>query len=398
MSQERSAEHLISRLGRVGGIVGALGTAGAVVAAIVDYRTFIETYVFGYFFWVALPVASLILLLIHHMVRGRWGAILRRLLEAGATTVPLFALLFIPIALSPDELYRWAIPEVVASSQVLQHKELYLNIPFFLIRTAIYLSVWTALAFVLRQWSFAQQRHPSVEAYKEYRTKFRVLGALGLMVVVLTDTFAMVDWAQSLEPHWYSSIYPMMTIVGQLLTATVFFNLLVLYLADTDALSEFVDADRLNDLGNLMLVFVVLWGYTEFIQLLIIWSGDTHHKIPWYLARSQGGWGWVIATVVVLQFFVPLLALFFREVKRSRRLFAGLCALVFCLRYADVYWLILPAFYEHDFKLTWQALACWAGIGGWWLLVFSWILGRAPLISRSSKELFPEWRKRHGGN
>ncbi|QDG50438.1 hypothetical protein FIV42_06735 [Persicimonas caeni] len=391
------AHKLIGRLKLVGAAMGLLGIVGAVIGALVDYKAFIETYLFAFVFWLALPLGGLFLLMVHHLVRGRWGAILRRPLEAAALTAPLFLLLFVPIALSPQSLYPWSIPEIVQASEVLRHKDLYLNVPFFLVRAAAFLGIWTLLAFVLRRWSLAQENTKNPGAYREYRTKLRILSALGLVALVLTDSFAMIDWVQSLEPEWYSSIYPMMTIVGQLLTAMTFFCLLVLGLRKTDALSEFVDADRLNDLGNLLLVFVVLWAYTEFVQLVIIWSGNTHHKIPWYLARSAGGWAWVIAAVVALQFFVPLFALFFRKVKRSPKLFIGLCALIFVMRLADVYWLVLPAFYDHEFVLLWQAFANWAAIGGLWLFAFAWLLGRKPLMTRSSKELFPEWRKAHGG-
>lgn len=396
-STRPQARKLIDRLKLGGGALGLLGVAGAILGAILEYKAFIETYLYAFTFWVALPLGALFLLMIQHVVRGRWGAILRRPLEAAAVTIPLFALLFVPIALSIPELYRWAHPEIVAASEVLRHKDVFLNVPFFFGRAAVYFLVWSALAFVLRRWSVTQQKAGDTDAYKKYRTKFRNLGALGLVALVLTDTFAMVDWVQSLEPEWYSSIYPMMTIVGQLLTAMAFFCGLVLYLRDTDALSEFVDADRLNDLGNLLLVFVVLWAYTEFVQLLIIWSGNTHHKIPWYVARSEGGWAWVIAAVVVLQFFVPLVALFFRKAKHTPKVFLGLCALIFVMRLADVYWLVLPAFHEHEFMHIWQALANWAAIGGLWLFAFGWLLGRKPLMAASSKELFPEWRKAHGG-
>ncbi len=378
------------RLLELGGLgLGLLGGVGAVIGAIVDYQTFIESYVFAFFFWVGVPVAALMLLMLHHLVRGRWSAILRRPLEAAVGTLPLFIALFVPIAVTIPRAYRWAIPQVVAHSDKLQHKVAYLNVPFFLVRAGLYFLVWCGLGFALRYWS---HREDVEDDPTGYRPIYKFLSAVGVIGVVLADTFAIIDWAQSLEPEWFSSIYPMMLVTEQVLTCIILVNLLVLLLRRSRQLHRFVTRDRLNDLGNMMLAFVGLWGYMNFMQFIIIWSGDTSDRITWYVARSAGGWGWVAAFIIVFLLFLPLIGLFFRITKRTPLLLAGICAWLLMMRFVDNYWVIMPAFSPGHFWLTWQAFANWAAIGGLWLFALGWLLGRRPIMARGSLELFPEWR------
>lgn len=395
MSEPIDHPRQAARLRNVGLVVGVLGTAGSVVGALVDYPAFIHAYVFAFVYWAALPVGGLMLLAMQHLVRSRSLALLRRPLEAVGLTAILLAAFFVPIALSMPQVYRWTIPQVVAHSAELQHKQVYLNVPFFLVRAGVFIAAWSVVAVLFRRWSL---REDDLDGRRTLSKRFRAAAAGAAVVLILTDTFAIIDWVESLEPQWYSSIYPWMLIVGQLLTCLVFCTLLTVYLSRARSMTELVDADRLNDLGNLLLAFVGLWGYFNFMQFIIEWSGDLHEHIPWYLARSNGGWQWVIAAIGALQLGVPLLVLFFRKVKRSGRLLGALCVGLLLMRALNVYWLVIPAFSPGAFWLSWQAVATWAAVGGWWLAGFGWWLGRAPLVARATRLLFEtESRQPKGG-
>lgn len=389
-------ERIFGRVERAAIGLGAIGVLASILAAFLNYETFIQGYLVGFLYWFSMPIGAMVLVMIHHLVGGRWGGVLRRPLEAAGMSIPLFALFFIPIALSIPELFAWARPQVVAIHPELQHKSAYLNIPFFLARAAGYFIVWTLLAWMLRRRSL-RESSPGMgpEHLKAHRRELRGLqrlASLGLVFVAFCDSFALLDWMQSLEPLWFSSEYPFMIAMGQLLSATAFFTLGVIMLSRARPLAEFLSAQVLNDLGNILLVFVAMWAFTECMQFIIIWSGDTHERISWFVARGQGGWGWVIAALVVFQFFVPFFLLFSRKFKRHKSAMSGLLIWILAMRFLDFYWLVIPAFYDERFVFIWPALASLLGVGGIWVWVFCRLMRRAPIISERSRELFAWWR------
>lgn len=380
--------HLLTRIEFAAIIAALLGIAGLIIAAIFDYAGFLQGYLVGFFFWFSIPVGAICLLMLHHLVGGRWGALIRRPLEAAALTFPLLAVCFVAIALGLPDLYPWARPDVVAIHAELQHKAAYLNPTFVLVRAAGFFVVWSLLGWLLRRDSL---REPELldDAHEDvWRRRFQNLAGPGLVVVALTASFAVIDWLQSLEPLWFSSEYPMMIMVGQLLSASAFFILVLILLSRIEPIATWVSPQMLNDLGNIMLVFVVLWAYTEFMQYLIIWSGNTHERIPWYVARSKGGWGVLIALLALVQFFVALFALLFKKLKQDPVRLGALALVIMLMRGVDAYWVIIPAFYPDGFAFVWPALAAVVGIGGAWVWLFCRFLRRAPLMAPRSIELF----------
>ena len=151
--------------------------------------------------------------MVHQVSGGAWGVVIRRILGAATRTLPLLTVLFIPIALGLHSLYPWADEAHVAEDPILQWKQPYLNVPFFLARAAIYFAVWNAIAFLLNKWSLEQDAtgDPTIPR------KMQVLSAGGLLAYGLTITFASFDWLMSLEPHWFSTIYGVLIMGGQAL-------------------------------------------------------------------------------------------------------------------------------------------------------------------------------------
>jgi hypothetical protein len=210
--------------------------------------------------------------------------------------------------------------------------------------------------------------------------RMQVLSGPGLLLYGFTVTFASIDWAMSLEPHWFSTIYGMIFMVGQGL-ATLAFVIAVLVLLSRHApLSEALTALHFHDLGNLMFAFVMLWGYVSFSQFLIIWSGNLPEEIPWYLARLRGGWQWVALILLLFHFFLPFVLLLMRGVKRRREALARVAVAVLALRLVDMFWLVAPAFHPEGFTIHWMDLAAPVGLGGLWLAAFFSNLKRAPLL------------------
>jgi len=352
--------------------LGGIGLALCAIGATADPTQFYRSYLFAYLYWMGIGLGCLGIVMLHHMVGGRWGFLIRRLLESGSRTILFLAVLFIPLIVGMSHLYSWMQPHALAGET--SFKQFYLNPSFFLARVAIYFGIWLLLSYLLNKWSAQQDR----TADPGMMHKMNALSAPGLVVFCLTVTFAAVDWILSLEPHWFSTIYGMLYIIIQLLAAMSFVIVIVMLLSDT--VQFFYTPDQLNDLGNLLLTLVMLWAYMSFSQFLIIWSGNLQEEIPWYLKRATGGWAYLAVTLMILHFVAPFFLLLLRRVKRRVKALAAVASLLLVMSAADLYWLVVPAFGESGPTLHWMDLAAIAGIGGLWIAVFLSQLKRLPLL------------------
>ena len=337
---------------------------------------FLRSYLLAYLFWTGIALGSLAILLLHHLVGGEWGFVIRRALESGTRTLPLMALLFLPVLFGIQDVYIWARPEVVAADEMLQHKSHYLNSPFFLFRAAVYFAIWIGIAYFLNRWSAEQDR----TADPSFARRLQLLSGPGLLLYGLTVTFAFVDWVMSLEPHWYSTVYGVMFMVGQALGGLAFVIAVTALLAKRKPLSEVIAPRHFHDLGNLLLAFVMLWAYIAFSQYLIIWSGNLPEEISWYLSRSSGGWQWVALALFLFHFCLPFLVLLSRGAKRRVEILAGVAVAMMLMRLVDLFWLVAPAFHPAQLRIHWMDLVAPIGVGGIWVAVFVWQLGKRAIL------------------
>ncbi|MCA1553849.1 MAG: hypothetical protein LC737_05680, partial [Chloroflexi bacterium] len=306
-----------------------------------------------------------------------WGVVIRRVLEAGAYTLPLVAVAFVPIALGMGDLYLWTHEPVPQSA--------YLNVPSYLIRAVLYFALWLGLAYLIQRWSRRQDETDDPDFLQNIRRP----SALALLVFALSITFALIDWAMSIEPHWYSTIYPAMVAMGMALTTFGFVIVCVALLARRAPLANVMSKKLFNDLGSLLLAFVMMWTYFAFSQFMLIWAGNLSEETPWYLRRLQGGWEWVASIVTLSQFVLPFALLLFRDLKRSGLLLALVAALLVVGRWVDVFWLVSPGVDEagRPLSLHWLDLTTVVGLGGVWLSFFIWQLNRRALLPRNDPRL-----------
>jgi hypothetical protein len=297
--------------------------------------------------------------------------------EASARTLPLMLVLFIPIAMNLQTLYLWARPEA-AVDPVLIAKSAYLNESFFFVRAALYFVIWMALTFTLCAWSKAQDETAPVGPGPLDR-RFRVLAGPGLVLFMLTITFMSVDWVMSLDPHFYSTIFGVLTVGGQGL-ATLAFTILILQgLSDSKPISDVTSNERFHDFGKLMLAFVMLWAYFNVSQLLIIWSANLPEEIPWYIERLQGHWAPWAVVVLVGHFVLPFVLLLSRDLKRRGRTLSMVALLVLFMRVVDLIWTIGPVF-RHETTVHWLDFAMVLGLALPWLFLFYRNLGSRALV------------------
>jgi hypothetical protein len=374
-----SPDHVLNRVQRLALVAGVLGLAACALGAVVSPTQFFRSYLVAYVFWFGIGLGCLAILMIYHITGGAWGAVTRRVFESGTRTLPLMALLFLPVLFGMHALYEWTNAEVVAHDPVLQHKALYLNVPFFIARTALYFTVWLLLTRYLNRWSLEQDA--SLDPAPARRLELLSRG--GLLLVGLTMSFASIDWMMSLEPHWFSTIYGVLVMGGQVVSAMAFVIAVAAVLADERGgpLAHLISADQFHDLGKLLLAFVMLWTYFMLSQFLIIWAGNLPEEIPWYLKRLQGGWQVLGFVLVLAHFALPFVVLLSRDLKRNPRRLALIAFWLLVARLLDVFWLVTPAFNAGALTVHWLDAVAVIGVGGVWLWTFVWQLKGRSLLA-----------------
>jgi hypothetical protein len=340
---------------------------------------FFRSYLLAFVFWVGISVGCLALLMLQHLTGGAWGLVIRRVLEAGTRTLPLMLILFVPLVFGLDHIYEWVHPEHIeepVARHLVEAKHAYLNVPFFLIRTAIYFAIWAVLMLLLNKWSAEQDR----TANRRLSRSLQMLSGPGLVLLVLTVTFASVDWVMSLEPEWFSTIFGLIFVIGWVLTAFAFVIAVMVWLARRKPLEDVLRPNHLHDLGKLLLAFVMIWAYFNFSQYLIIWSGNIPEETKWYLHRSRGGWGWIAVIVVIFHFALPFLLLLSRDLKRNSRRLALIAVVVFLMRFLDLFWIITPTFRPEHIGVSLLDIVAPVALGGLWVAFFAWQLKKRQLM------------------
>lgn len=357
-------------------IAGGVGVVVSLIGLFMNPKQFLQSYLMTYMFVLGATLGCLALGMIHQLSGGAWGVVTRRLIGASTRVLPVMTMLFIPILLGSHQLYEWTHADLVAQDEILRQKQRYLNLPFFTARAAFYFLVWNALVYFLNKWSLEHDRSPDPRIAR----RMQMLSGGGLLAYGLTVTFASFDWLMSLDPHWYSTIYGVLVMGGQGLTALAFLIAVLVWLSRRPPLDAVVAPVHFHDLGNLMLAFVMLWAYLSFSHYLIIYSGNLPEEITWYQHRLQTGWRFVGLALVLFHFAVPFLVLLSRKVKRAPELLVRVALGILVARLIDLFWLVAPAFHQNGLVVHWLDIVLPLSLGLIWLGCFFWQLrGRAIL-------------------
>jgi hypothetical protein len=357
-------------------IVGVVCLVVTVIELFLRPVQFFRSYLFGEVFWLGIGLSTMGLLMLHHLVSGRWGFVLRRSLEAGARTLMWMAVFFIPVVIGMHELYTWSHPAAVAASPMLQQKQFYLNTPFFVVRQIGYFAVWIILALLLTRFSARQDETGDPDLVRRMRN----VSGPGLAIYGFTVTFAGFDWVMSLDPSFFSTIYGMMFVITEAVGGMAFITLVAYFLSKREPFSEIIKPSQFHDFGNLLLVFTILWAYLSFCQFLIIWSGNLQNEIPWYVSRINRNWAGIALALVIFHFAVPLLLLLQRVVTFQKRYLAWVAGLLFVMSILDLFWLMVPSYETAGPQFHWSDWLALVGLGGIFLAIYCSELKRRPLM------------------
>ena len=372
------------------GIGLLFGVASLIFALVPSTREqFFHAYLIGFMLWLGVSLGSMAVLMIQHLTGGKWGMVIRRQLEAAMNVLPLMALLFIPIAAAGlPYLYNGNHESVGgwpgwlhyqgpdAHLTAMSHS--YLTVGGYIGRGAIYFAIWLGLAFVLSRWS-AEQDQPPVQ---NLSPRFRTIAAPGVILYAFTISFAVIDWVMSIDPHWYSTIFGFIFIVGECLSALCMMVVIERILVPYRPMAFLLKPKEVHDHGKLILTFVLLWAYFSFAQLLIIWAGNLPMEIRFFTRRLYSGWEVMGLGLVIFHFAIPFLFLLSRPFKQNPRSLVPQAAWLLFMRFIDLFWYIEPSFHK-ALRLDWGYLLDLivpVAIGGLWLALFFRNLRSRPLL------------------
>ncbi len=357
--------------------VGIVALLISLVGLFTEPSHFWQSYLFAYLFWAGLALGCMGVFFLHNVVGGNWGVSIRRFVEAGTRTLPLIAVFVIPIFFAMHTLYTWTHPDVRAHDFAVGHKAIYMNIPLFIVRAGVYFAVWFFFGFRILRMTNEHDRTGDPALFG----RIKRFSAPALLIFVVSTTYAYIDWIMSAEPDWYSTIYPWMFTIGQVILTFAFLIALLVLLSKREPFASFLTRQHYHDLGNLLLAFTMVWAYFSISQFLIIWAENLPDEIPWYVRRFSGGWGYIAFVIAIFHFCIPFFLLLMRFVKKNASRLRTLAIWIIIMRILDVFWIVEPAYRQRGFQIYWTDVVAPIGLGGIWLAFFIWNLKSRPLLA-----------------
>lgn len=368
-SQARPQSSTYFQIGAL--FVALAGIVLGLVGSAEDGDHFFQVYLFAFLFWLQLALGCLALLMLATVFNSRWSYSIRRLAGAGARTLPLLALLSIPLLVSQDQVFPWAAEGV----ELEDGKEIYLTEGFFAIRTVIYFVIWIALAYGLTEWSYMND----TSGDEAHLRRTRQLSIAGIVLYFLTATFAAFDWSLSLNYESFSSIYGWLAMSQQGLAAMAFLILVLALFWDRAPMAQVTTPRAISDLAALLLVSLLVWAYLNFMQYIVMWSGNIPDKVNWYAQRTTGGWDG-LAQFMILFHAIAFVLLLVPGLQRMRWVLVSIAGALLALRLLEIYWIVMPpSMAELDGAQSWDPTLIF-GFGGLWVAFFVWSLTRVPLV------------------
>lgn len=367
-------------------LVGVAGLAAGFMsgrAAGDSMRYFWFSYLLNYCFFLSLSIGALFFVILSHLARFEWGVAVRRIAEIIAATMPLMAILFIPILANLHTIYSWTSPALLASDQLLRHKHPYLNTGSFYVRAAIYFASWIILSMYFLNRSVKQDRVGGVALTNGMRR----FSPLAMTVFALVVTFLSFDLIKSLDYTWHSDAFGVYFFAGCALGGIAIIILTAMLLQNRGPLRGVITVEHYHDLGKMLFGFVFFWAYIAFSQYMLIWYANIPEETAWYLKRQTGSWIAVSLLLLFGHFLIPFLILLIGNFKRNLPIL-GACALwLLAMHWVDMYYLIMPQSGSPGVPPHFIDVAIFAGLGGLFVACLSLLTDAFPLVPLKDPKL-----------
>jgi len=368
--------HSWNRLPAIGAGAAVLGAIGCAVLGASNPKQFFFSWLVSFLFFLTLALGALFFVLIQYASQGGWGIVLRRVGETTFATLPVLAVLFLPLLFGLRDVYSWTVPGAAERDALLKWKEPFLNVPFFLIRAALYFGIWSFVAAMYYRGSRAQDAtgDPAMAA------RLRRFAGPSIIVLALTQTFASVDWIMSLTPHWYSTMFGVYFFAGSFVGFIALLSIVASAMPGAGLLDTVITAEHLHDVGKFLFAFTAFWAYIAFSQFFLMWYANLPEETIWYQARLQGSWKAVSILLIAGHFVAPFFYLMGRAVKRRPVTLAIGGVWVLAMHFVDVYWQVMPTLHAEGVRVSALDVAAFLTIGGCFVAAASWLMRRQALV------------------
>ena len=373
--------------------VGGVGLLVWAVGAFTDPEQALRSWLLGFIFWAGIAFGCLGILIVQYLTGGAWGVVSRRVLEAGARTLPIVVLLFIPLALGvySGKIYTWTqwshIPPTEHVTHVMEQRGWFMTPASWILRSIFYFAVFGTITWFLTKWSAQQDATSNPEESARFLGYATSLAGPSMVFYCIIVSFCAVDWVMTLDPFFSSTIFGMLFIAGWSLSCYCFVVTVLAFLSDKAPMNRVLGKRHFHDLGKLMLALVMIWTYFNFVHFLIIWSANIPEETEWFLVRMKGGWGWMGVILILFHFGFPFLVLLQQDFKRRAKWLASIAVFILVLRIVDMFYLIGPnprinigGAEQGAFIVSWLDFIGPIAVGGIWLWWFFGELLKRPLM------------------
>jgi hypothetical protein len=330
-----------------------ISVAACAAGYYLEPERFFRSYLVAFAFTAAIGLGSFFFVMVMYLSGSAASVTVRRIMENIMVTLPVGAILFLPLIFGLKYVYPWTNPNLVAASVSLHKKSAYLTENFFVLRTYGYFLLWSI-------WIFAIYRQSTKQDSQRSARQMNVIArwsAPGLLLAVLVGTLAAYDWLMSVQPTWYSTIFGLYYLAGGSLAFMSVVTLVCLGFRRAGILTNSINVEHYHDLGKWLFALTAFYTYIGVSQYLLIWYANLPEETSFYRARSQGTWLYLSLALPFLRFFIPFFVLLCRGAKRNLTIIGMVAAWSLLMEYIDIYWVVMPVHYPNGPQLHWLDFA-----------------------------------------
>jgi hypothetical protein len=386
MAENYQAPAELSRYRTIALGVGGIALIIWAVGTYFNIEQGLRSWLLGFIFWGGITFGGIGITMLQYLTGGAWGVVIRRIVEAASRVLPLVFIMWLPLAVGVTYLYEWT--HLPPDDFTVQHRGAYQTPLWWIVRGVVYFALLGLMVFLLNDWSARQDKSADHEEAAKWLGRATAFSGPTMVIYVLVITFATVDWVMSLDPHWFSTIWGLLFVVGWALSTFCFSILIFAIVGGTAPMNRVLGKRHFHDIGKLILALVMVWAYFNFSQLLIIYSGNIPEETGWYLVRMSTGWFWVGMILVLFHFAFPYLFLLRQDWKKNIRMLGAVSLFILVMRLVDMFFLISPnpRISTHGESLplslsfSWMDIVAPIAVGGIWLWYFFGQLMSRPLV------------------
>lgn len=355
--------------------------AGTFILGLLTNRqaTWANYLIVNYYFF-SLAIGGVFFFVIQSISQSGWSSAFKRVTEAMMSYIPFASVFFLLLFFGVNDLYHWADKEVVAADPVIQHKAVFLNVPFFFARMITYFTLWILFIRILRKFSLSEDQSDPADTkgimYLFGRTE--LYSKIFIFILAITFSLSAVDWVMSIDVRWYSTIFALKNLVAAFLHGVSVLTLIIFILYKRGYF-PFLNKYHLHDFARYIFMLSIVWGYFWFAQFMIIWYGNIPDETIYYYVRWQEGWKILFFVEIGLNWAVPFLILL--PVKTSRNMTAIVITIIFLIigQYIDLLVQVIPGT-TGLLRFGWIEAGMFLGYAGLFAFVVGNTLSKAKII------------------